>query len=202
VTTRPRDNPFAARRLAALAYRAVDGDPEALLDRFEALGRRGALVAPEGHGKSSLLAELARRLPARGLAPRRLVVARDRPLARGALAGFLAAAGPADVLLVDGAGHLGARDRLRLRRAARRAGGLLVTAHRPGPLPTLAACTTSPALLDDLVRHLLAGRRPPVPLPAAAALYARHAGNLRTALLELYDRCAGLPPEPLRPSGW
>jgi hypothetical protein len=195
VTARPRDNPFAVRHLSVLAYRAVDGDPETLLDRFEALGRRGALVAPEGHGKSSLLAELARRLPARGLAPHRLTVAGGRPLARGVLARFLAAAGPRDVLLVDGAGHLGARDRRRLRRAAHRAGGLLVTGHRPGLLPTLAVCTTSPALLDDLVRHLLAGRRPPAALPSAAELHARHGGNLRTALLELYDRCAGLRPD-------
>jgi hypothetical protein len=201
VTARPRDNPFAVRHLSVLAYRAVDGDPEALLDRFEALGRRAALVAPEGHGKSSLLAELARRLPARGLVPRRLVVARDRPRAPGDHARFLAAAGPRDVLLVDGAGHLGAWDRRRLRLAARRAGGLLVTAHRPGLLPTLAACTTSPALLDDLVRHLLAGRRPPAPLPPAAELHARHGGNLRTALLELYDRCAGLPPAPAGRAG-
>jgi hypothetical protein len=192
VTTRPRDNPFAAGRLAALAYRPASGDPEALLDRLAAQGRRGALVGPEGHGKSTLLAELARRLAGRGLSPRSLTIARDRPLARGALSRFLAAAGPGVALVVDGAGHLGRRDRWRLRRAGRHAAALLVSAHHPGLVPTLAVCTTSPALLDELVRDLLGSREPPVPLPSSSDLYARHGGNLRTALLELYDRCAGI----------
>jgi len=196
---RPCDNPFAAGRFDTLAYRPDrrPGTPvDTLLARLDALGGRAALVGPEGHGKTTLLDALEPRLGARGLVVRRLTVGRDRPPARGELARFLHGAAPGVVLVVDGAGHLGARDRWRLRRAARRAAGLLVTAHHPlrPPLrlPTLVECTTTPELLQALVDELLAGEPAPLPLPPAAALHARHAGNLRDALRELYDRCAGI----------
>lgn len=197
-----RQNPFSAQRLDALAWRpdAGAGDLDSLLARLDRCGGRGALVAPDGHGKTTLLAALAGRLEARGLAVRRLTASRDRPLPRRDLARFLRPAGPGDALLLDGAGHLGAWRWRRVRRAARRAAVLLVTLHRPGRLPTVADCTTSPQLLAGLVDELLARAEPNLPLPdlpCAAALHARHAGNLRSALHDLYDRCAGRTPAPV-----
>jgi len=82
-----------------------------------------------------------------------------------------------------------------VRWSARRAAVLVVTLHRPGRLPTLADCTTSPPLLQGLIDELLAGAGPavdlPVELPSAEELHRRHGGDVRTALHELYDRCAG-----------
>jgi len=51
-------------------------------------------------------------------------------------------------------------------------------------LPTLIECTTSPALLDRIV-HRLAPDTDAVRTPND--LFARHHGNLREALRELYD---------------
>ena len=179
-----------------LAWRPDPGAPDAdeLLGRLERLGGRGALVAPDGHGKSTLLDALAKRLTDTGHTLRRLTASRDRPLPRRDLRAFRHRVGGGDALLLDGAGHLGPWRWWRVRRVARRAAVLVVTLHRPGRLPTLAVCTTSPQLLGELIDELLAAADPTLDLPelpSATELHARHAGNVRNALRELYDRCAG-----------
>jgi hypothetical protein len=96
---------------------------------------------------------------------------------------------PRDIVLLDGADLLSAWRWFRLRRRLRAAGGLVITTHRPGRLPTLVECATSPELLDAIVRDLLGdaaeGWRSRLP-----ALFAKHGGNLREALRKLYDEYA------------
>ncbi len=75
-----------------------------------------------------------------------------------------------------------------MRFRTRRAGGLVITSHRPGLLPTLYECETSPELLAGIVEEL-AGEE----LDSEEVL-ARHRGNIRDALRELYDRWAGISP--------
>jgi hypothetical protein len=72
-----------------------------------------------------------------------------------------------------------------LRLRTRRAGGLVITSHRPGLLATLFECETTPELLAGIVRELAGDG------VDAGELHARHAGNVRNALRELYDRWAG-----------
>lgn len=185
---RARDNPFAVQRLGALAYRLDGIGWETLLARFAALGCRAALVGPEGRGKTTLLEELGRRLQAQGWRPREVVLRRgQRRLSADARRRFLSSLGPPDLLLVDGAQELSPLAWRRLRRDSRAAGGLLITSHREGLLPTLFTCRTSPELLAALLAELAPG---PLGLPPPAELFARHDGNLRAALLEAYDRCA------------
>lgn len=213
--TRARDNPFATDRLEALGYRSPrTGEPvdlEPLLARWESLGRRAAIVGPEGSGKTTLLDELEPILEARGHAVRRLraeagsgVLVEERSRQRVVRPEGLTESDGHTILVVDGADRLKRRIWRRLRRAsgrgnASRAGGLLVTSHRTGLLPTLTECATSPELLERLVADLVGSgpAAPDRPLPPAAILHARHRGNLRLALLELYDRWA----EPSIPSG-
>jgi energy-coupling factor transporter ATP-binding protein EcfA2 len=192
------DNPFRVQRLAQLAYRLQGTTWEALMARCAALGHRAALIGAEGHGKSTLLAELARRLAESGGFHLRAVTLRrgEVRLPPAERAALLAGAGERDLLLVDGAQELAATEWSRLRRAARSAGGLLITTHHAGLLPTLHECRTTPALLAGLVAELLAAdaegddREELAPLPPAHELFYRHRGNLRGALLEAYDRCA------------
>jgi hypothetical protein len=142
-------------------------------------------VGPHGSGKTSLLAALEPALRARGLEPvglrlrrgdRRLGVAGER---------WLAAAGPGAVLVLDGSDELGPVDRLRVLRRSRAATGLLVATHRRGVLPVLHRCRPAPDLLGELMAELDAGCG--CALPPPGELFARHGGNLRLALRELYD---------------
>ncbi|HEX3527823.1 MAG TPA: hypothetical protein VH988_12230 [Thermoanaerobaculia bacterium] len=198
---RARDNPFAAQRLAAIPYRLSGPTWEELLDRLAALRCRAALVGPHGRGKTTLLEELARRLEGRGLRTRLVTLHEgDRRLSaaqRGTLFRGLTAR---DVLLVDGAEQLGRLAWLEVRTRSRAAGGLVITSHRPGLLPTLHECRTTPELLAGIVADLVGGEEAGR-LPSAEELHVRHGGNVRDALRELYDLCAGLTSSPAARTG-
>lgn len=179
---RPRDNPFASHRVEGLRYRLPEGTTwDGLLERLAALGFRAALVGPHGHGKTTLLEDLAPRLTARGVRVRTVTLRQDE---RGVDWKRLRGLGPDDVLFLDGAELLGRLAWLRVRFLCRRAGGLIVTSHRPGLLPTLLECRTTPELLAGLVRELTGEE------PDTAELFARHGGNLRLVFWKLYDRYA------------
>lgn len=187
---RARDNPFRSERILALRYRLSEDGWNDLLSRLESLKRRAAIVGPKGSGKTTLLEDLAPRLAARGWTPRPLRLDEEHPKFDGRfLEDFVASLGPRDVILFDGAEQLGFLDWRRFERRTRSAGGLILTLHRPGRLPTLLETRTSPELLDALVAQLL-GPEDREQGPASRELYARHAGNLREALREFYDRFA------------
>jgi hypothetical protein len=175
------DNPFAVHRVLRERYRLSAAEWDALTTRFEALGRRAAIVGPHGSGKTTLLEDLGERLKAAGWRIQMLRFHRgDRRLP--ALPPWEAS----DVVLCDGAEQLSCLDWQRLKFRAREAGGLIITAHHDGRLPVLRRCATSPAVLRDLTASL------GVPLSNldCRALYTRHHGNLRDALRELYDTIA------------
>jgi hypothetical protein len=198
---RARDNPFAAQHMQAIPYRLSGATWEELLERLAALRCRAALVGPHGRGKTTLLEELARRLEQRGLRMRPIVLREgDRRLSwmqretlfRGLIA--------TDVLLVDGAEQLGRLAWLEIRTRSRAAGGLVITSHRPGLLPTLHECRTTPELLAGIVADLV-GREEAERLPPCEELLVRHGGNVRDALRELYDCCAGVTASPAARTG-
>lgn len=146
------------------------------------------VVGPEGSGKTTLLEQIEPHLAERGWRVRRLQLrpgeieaARWRP--------FLDELETGDLLLLDGLDHLAPVERLQLLRRSGRAGGLIATSHRPERfLPTLLDCRTTPELLEAIARDLGGSEADGLPF---AELHRRHAGNIRTALRELYDLWAG-----------
>lgn len=181
------DNPFAVHRVLPQRYRLSEADWARLLARLAAQGFRGAIVGRHGAGKTTLLEDLAARLAGAGWRLRWVRLSRETPTLSASLArATFAELGGGDCVLLDGAEQLGPIGWAWFRWRVRRAGGLILTAHAAGRLPTLWRCETSPALLGEIVGalgvELAAGE--------AAALHARHAGNLRAALRELYDRAA------------
>jgi len=186
---RARDNPFSTDRVLKIRYRPRGWTWEQLLDRLARLDYRAAIVGPEGHGKTTLMEDLEPHLRAKGFNVKHLRLTRERPtFDRAWLRDFFAATGPNDVLLFDGAEQLTRLAWWRFRQAARKAGGLIITSHRAGMLPTLVECTTDADLLGGIVRDLV-----PVGTDNTADLFARHRGNVREALRELYDRYAEAP---------
>jgi hypothetical protein len=181
-----RDNPFATDRVLRIRYRPQGWTWEQLLARLAQLDYRGAIVGPEGRGKTTLLEDLGERLRGLGFNVPYLRLTRERPrFERGFLRDFFASVSPRDVLLFDGAEQMGRFAWRSFVRRARRARGLIITSHRTGLLPTLVECETNVPLLRDIVQDLHPGQA------GVEILFARHDGNVREALRELYDLHAG-----------
>lgn len=183
---RAGDNPFTVQKLRSIRYRLSGQTWDDLLERLASLDWRAAIVGPHGHGKTTLLEDLAPRLETRGFRVRSVLLhTGDRRLGPARSERLFHDLGPRDILCVDGAEQLGRWSWLSLRLRSRAAGGLLITSHRPGLLPTLLDCATTPELLEGIVRDLLGDET--VARPDLEALFARHGGNVREALWELYD---------------
>ncbi len=188
---RPAPNPFATRHTQPGAVLPLDTagrplDLRLLVSRLRATGCRGAIIGGHGSGKTNLLVNLAAALADDGgsLGPLRGRCLRD---SLGILRSILTAAAGA-VVCIDSWEQLGLATRLAVRMAvAWRRCGLLVTSHRHTSLPTLVECHTSPEVLAAIVAALPDAGGGMTQADVADA-WARHAGNLRDALADLYDR--------------
>lgn len=144
-----------------------------------------AIVAPHGHGKTTLLLAVLRDIGRAGRPTSLHRIATWRDAWR--LPAGVAVARNGGVIGVDGWDAVPKPVRsvvcllTRLRRQT-----LLVTAHAPCGLPELARPHTSARLLAALVARLPShgGRIAPDEIDAA---FQRHGGNLRDALFDLYD---------------
>jgi hypothetical protein len=182
--TLARDNPFATDRVLRVRYRPQGWTWEQLLGRLSALDYRAAIVGPEGRGKTTLLEDLGGRLRAAGRGVRLLGLSRERrAFPRAFLHDFFGDVSGRDVVLLDGAEQMSRLAWGDFARRSKRAGGLVITSHRPGLVPTLVECETSVDLLRGIVRDLHAGGAD----ASLDARFHRHRGNVRDVLRELYD---------------
>jgi len=209
------DNPFRVQRIHELHYRLLNDTWDAVLARLAQLDYHAAVVGPHGHGKSTFLRALTPKLEANGFQVRPITLNRATPrIHSDCLRDLARTLGRADFILLDGCEQLGPWAWRRFRRATRHAGGLLITSHTPGRLPTLMNCRTTPELLRDLLAELHCapetGPRSlskadrlshaegdqdddesplkPTPNGAALPLFQRHQGNLRAVFFDLYDQ--------------
>ncbi|MEI6239299.1 MAG: hypothetical protein WCR51_02810 [Planctomycetia bacterium] len=194
VAHEPLRNPFCTRSIRAGRIPSLDAsgrpvNPADMLAALERLDGAAALVGPHGSGKSTLLWHIAGALEARGQRVERVrlhrrwdLVSLVRAVVRGAGGG---------TVCVDSWERLGRPWADAVRWFARACGArLLVTAHGPGPLPTLWACRTSPALLAAIVAQLPNGGGLVAPQreQQIEEAFRRAAGDIREALFLLYDR--------------
>jgi hypothetical protein len=183
-------NPFASDRIGALRFRFPEGDDwERLLTRLQPTSWRGAVIGPHGSGKTTLLTEIEPRLIERGFYPRRVTFsAQGNTAERQESISSIASLRAPDFLLLDGAEQLTTRQWLSIQSGAVACAGCLITQHRQGRLPTIMECGVTPELLNELV-HELCGAW--LPEGEAPRLLARHQGNIRKCLNELYTRWDG-----------
>lgn len=182
-----RENPFRSERLSTLVFRPEGGDFERLLERVSALPFRGALVGPEGSGKTTALEELERRLRRNG---RETTFLSLGSLPLGAILVLLfhtsRKARGASVLLIDSAERIPRALWPLAKLFVRPWGGVIVTSHTTGRFPTIAELRTTPALLDELLEDLVPEPDPEM-LACARSLYRENGGDLRKTFLGLYD---------------
>ena len=184
---RARDNPFRTDCVLKIRYRLEGITWDGLLRRCEALGYRGALVGPCGSGKTTLLEDLEPKLRERGFHPRMVRLNGDHARLKPSDWDFIPSRlTRRDILLIDGAEQLSALSWQRFQWITRSAGGLIITTHKSGRLPTLWECRTSAALLAEIAGVLL-DAEPAGLTNEAQALFEKHCGNLREALREWYD---------------
>lgn len=184
-----RDNPFRMQRIEALRYRLDDDGWQQLLTRFAANRWRGVLVGPHGSGKTTLREEIEARLRADGWEVRPLVIGDGDVLRWSILRDFITGTSERTLLSIDGLDRIGAVLWWRFQRAARAVGGILATSHLAGRLPTLHRHQTSAALLRELVQDLVADHGDGHTWVAQRCdeLFARHHGDVRACLRQLYD---------------
>lgn len=177
-----RNNPFATTRLEALEYRFENDSWDSFLGRLRSMNYQGAIVGPEGVGKTTLLLELERKLQEEGQNPLLLRLSGGK---RNLPASFwLCKKQSASVVLVDSVENLAWWQFQLLKLKCKiHSLGLIVTAHKEGLLPTLIRCRTSFDLFADMAENL-AGLN--LERRVLEKIYSRCQGNVRLAFLELY----------------
>lgn len=187
-------NPFATRftrpgRLPPLDSAARPIDVEHVLAGLPRCGTT-AIIGPHGSGKSTVLTHLVTALEHRGepVAWHRLRSWRDVPR----LLLIVATAAPAATLCIDSWECAGAVAGGLARLLARVRGcRLVVTSHRAAGLAVLVDCRPTPAVLEALVAHLPdheAWYGQTIRAADIRDAFARHRGDIREALFDLYDR--------------
>ena len=187
-----RKNPFRSEKILSYRYRFAETTWDDFMEKLASADYRGALVGPHGSGKTTLLEDLGPRLEVRGFRVTLLRLDDLEPcFPRGYVASLTGRLDGRDVILFDGADLMARTAWRRFLKRSRHVGGLVITSHVEGLLPTVAECETTPELLRDIVAFLL----DETPLPPEIKLndlFHGHRGDLREALRELYDLYAEL----------
>lgn len=178
-----RDNPFTAARIHALPYSPHGASFEALHERWNALGRRAAIVGPHGTGKSTCLKQLAADFEQQRYRVLRLTLNDTHAWFTPGELETLHALDTQTIVLLDGAEQLGPLGWYQFKRMTRKGGGVLITMHQPGRLPTLLQTQTSPDLLKQLLVALgvTTWRDEQI-----VRLFERFEGNIRDIFHHLY----------------
>lgn len=184
---RARDNVFASQRLEQIRYKPQDMTLEQVLDKLEQMDFCAAIIGPDGSGKTTLLEDIATALHKQGRRTRHVFVNDSNPMTWQVSRGLFTQIQSGEIVLLDGADSIARTTWQALKRGImRKAGGLIVTAHKPGLMPTLIECSTTPDLFRRIVSEI-AGADSRIAPSLLDEVYHSNKGNIREAFRELYD---------------
>ena len=189
-----RENPF--RTEIVLRYRYVFAGGQSmsgLVERFDAMNCRAAIVGEKGRGKTTLVEDFCDYLVANGRAVSMLRLnTLERKVARQRCRELLNSATRNSILVLDGAEQLNWLEWRWFQKSSRNFRGLLVTTHQPGRLDQLIHCESNVETLKNAVSQIAPSEACKLQKDIAS-LFAQHHGNIRECLRSLYDRYACLP---------
>lgn len=180
-----KDNPFNTERILKIRYFISPREFNGLFEKLRTLNYRCAIVGSEGAGKTTLMEDMEDSLCSMGFNIKKLLLTREkRVFPFDFINHFFKSLTPDDIILFDGAEQMNWLSWQIFKRKTHKSGGLIITSHIYGLLPTLYEAGTSPEILRDIVKLLLGEE---VKKNEVSELYDRHRGNIREALRELYD---------------
>lgn len=185
MSVRPIDNPFAAQYIDNIPYQFITGNWQSLLTDLTGLNHRAAIIGPHGSGKTTLLESLKQRLSAIRTPTIYLRINTEFPRLLPQQWQQLRQADRQTMILFDGADLLPLWIWWRVRRLSRHAKGLIVTSHNRRLLPPLINTQTNNQLLHIVLSHLNIELNDHIQ-QQAEKLLAKHRGNIREVLRDLY----------------
>ena len=189
LSTRAADNPFRTSRIKGLEPNLAFERWEDLLQRFEKMNRRGAIVGQQGRGKTTLLRKFEKTFQNHG--KRVCFLGLDPHHNTSHIWRLLASHyDQQDVIIIDSAHNIPRILFPLIAWKTKHAFALLISAHYPIHLPVLCHNKTNPKLFQHLVEELL-GQRLPTGLPEVLEqIFHQLEGNIREAFLHLYGMWA------------
>lgn len=187
MAVKAKNNPFSTKRLEKLKYRPSPIAIDQIVKKLSLNGNIGEIAGPHGSGKTTLMLHLSKRLSANAGKIKHVFVNDTNPMTADGRKQLLEDLKPSQIVLIDGADHLGKITWQRLKRRILKAqAGLIITTHKTGMLETIVECSTTPQLLADIANELLRNPKP-VCSNLIKEIYARHNGNIRNCLWQMYD---------------
>ena len=186
-------NPFCTRRIrpGAAPYCFPSGvTAEDLVERLRENRWRGEIVGPHGSGKSTLLARI---IPAIEQAGRQAVLFELHDGQRRLPGDWRRKiesppSSPPPIAVIDGYEQISRWSRFLLKRYCnRRCFGLLVTSHVPAGFPEIFHTSASLEMARQIVDQLMQNEKINISAEIIADLFARHDGDIRELLFDLYD---------------
>lgn len=190
VTTRLPFNPFATRYIRAGRIEPLNeyGFPrniEEIFERFQSLSRCAAIEGPHGSGKSTLMAAIVEHCKQENIFTKTFVIRSFGDVPQ--LMYGTACASRETIICVEGWERVGHFSGVIMAIARFRRCGLLVTSHRPTRLSQLMQCRSNQQILKAVV-GCLPSHSGIIQEDDCEDAFRKSSGNLREALLDLYDR--------------
>ena len=190
VTTRLPFNPFATRyirtgRIEPLNENGFPRNIEEIFKRFQSLSRCAAIEGPHGSGKSTLMAAIVEHCKQENIFTKMFVIRSfgDVPqLMHGTVC-----ASRETIICVKGWERIGNFSGVVMAIARFRRCGLLVTSHKRTRLSQLMQCRSNQQILNAVV-GCLPSHGGIIQEDDCEDAFRKSSGNLREALLDLYDR--------------
>lgn len=184
-----RDNPFAMHHVERIPFQFGFEGWSQHLQRLQQMNYSGAIVGPEGSGKTTLMLELQQKLKNEFSRDRKIsfvLIDEDPRIRKAQLQELMTFSIEQPILLIDGSERASWLQRRKLFGLVSQGTSVIAAVHQTCPLPTWIECSTNEDLMAYALQQLVPQASHPLHDLAFLRFRQRH-GNVRLALRDLYD---------------